>query len=58
VFILEIFLLRCHFELTLLLATGTGEEDDEKRVLTSDPEQAKTEEETTTSQLLGEMLPQ
>jgi hypothetical protein len=50
--------LRCHFELTLLLATGTGEEDDEKRVLTSEPEQAKNEEETTASRLLGEMLPQ
>jgi hypothetical protein len=50
--------LRCHIELALLFVTGTGEEDDEKRVLTSDPEQAKTEEETTTSQLLGEMLPQ
>ncbi|KAM0829944.1 hypothetical protein ACQ4PT_066538 [Festuca glaucescens] len=32
---------------------GTGEEEDEKRVLTSEPEQAQNEEKTTTSQLLG-----
>jgi hypothetical protein len=49
----------CHIlVLTLLFVTVTSEADEEKRVLTSEPEQAKNEEKATTSQLLGEMLPQ